>query len=53
MTSEEFRNNPLFLRNGIKGKGNFDIPVSRKKPSTYKTYSWLAMIRFQTQIKPE
>ncbi|MBQ9247409.1 MAG: DUF4417 domain-containing protein [Ruminococcus sp.] len=36
MTSEEFRNNPLFLRNGIKGKGIFDIPVIKKETINLK-----------------
>lgn len=36
MTSEEFRNDPLFLRNGIKGKGIFDIPIIKKETVNLK-----------------
>ena len=31
MTSEEFRNNPLFLRNQFESDGNFDMPIIRKQ----------------------
>lgn len=30
MTSEEFRNNPLFLRNHFKGQGVFQLPLIKK-----------------------
>ena len=31
MTSEEFRNNPLFLRNQFDGNGTFEMPVIQKQ----------------------
>ena len=31
MTSEEFRSNPLFLRNQFKSDGNFDMPIIQKQ----------------------
>ncbi len=32
MTSESFRNNPMFLRNQFKGEGTFEIPkISKDK----------------------
>ena len=31
MTSEEFRNNPLFLRNQFNGDGTFEMPVIKKQ----------------------
>ena len=31
MTSEAFRNNPLFLRNQFEGEGTFQIPIVKKQ----------------------
>lgn len=31
MTSEEFRTNPMFLRNQFKGDGVFEIPKIKKE----------------------
>ena len=36
MTSEEFRNNPLFLRNQFKSVGIFDMPIIRKQNTSLK-----------------
>lgn len=31
LTSEAFRNNPLFLRNQFEGEGTFQIPIVKKQ----------------------
>ncbi len=39
MTSEEFRNKSLFLRNDFTGKGIFDIPIIKKENINLKNIS--------------
>lgn len=39
MTSEEFRNNPMFLRNQFKSDGTFEMPIIKAQKITLKDVS--------------
>lgn len=41
MTSEEFRNNPMFLRNQFKSDGTFGIPVIKSQKIDMKNISFI------------